>query len=99
MIIVILTFSYIVRASQGSDLIFSTKLSQNEWMGNLLNPCNAEESAIRVGNLSVDGRTFEMKIVAGNIKTRLQGCKNNLVSSDLTTFYESKSGFPFTAYQ
>ena len=87
-VIVFLTFSFIVRASQGSDLIFSTKLSQNEWMGNLLNPCNAADSAASMGDLNVSGRHFEMKVVAGNIKSRLQGCKNDLVSvKKLTSFF------------
>ena len=66
--------------TEGSDLIYPRKLRENEWMGDLLNPCNAAQNAGRSGNLNVDGRHLELKVVAGNIKARLQGCRDHLVS-------------------
>ena len=76
----LLILALILVRTEGSDLIYPTKLRENEWMGDLLNPCNAAQNAGRNGNLNVDGRHLEMKVVAGNIKARLQNCRDHLVS-------------------
>ena len=61
--------------------IFTTPLNQNKWMKQLENPCQAPiNSETNQTILKLDGRQAEIRIMAGNMKSRLGLIKNYLVS-------------------
>ena len=68
--------------------IYSTVLNQNKWVKHLENPCRAPiDSQTNQTRLTMEGRQAEIRIMAGNMKSRLGLIKSHLVSK---SFYISK---------
>lgn len=62
--------------------VFQTPIENNQWMENLKNPCRSGTNAAKnLTILNIDGREAEIRIMSGNILSRLNSIKNQMVRS------------------
>jgi len=72
--------------------IFNTPLDQNNWMKHLENPCRAPINAeTNQTTLTIDGRQAEIRIMAGNMRSRLGLVKNYLMTEQCPMDLDSLS--------
>ena len=61
---------------------YSETIDQNKWIKHLENPCRAPlNHETNQTRLTIDGRQSVIRVMAGNMKSRLRSVKNKLVST------------------
>jgi len=72
--------------------IYSTVLNQKKWVKHLENPCRAPiDSQTNQTRLTMEGRQAEIRIMAGNMKSRLGLIKSHLMTSQCPMDLDSLS--------